>query len=92
MTKGQLRDGLRSHRKDTKARRYTKLPKQIGMAAGADELQFFVCSPIDQQPVRLDVAFPTAFPVPDQDVIAIFVVEWLLANKHFYYCLQSEQV
>ena len=46
--------------------------KQVGVGAGADKIQFFSRYPVDQQPVRLDMALPAAGVIPGQEVVPVF--------------------
>jgi hypothetical protein len=50
------------------------------MAACPDKLQFIAFYAVDQQPVRLYVAFPVPFPIANKQVIPVFLVKRLLDN------------
>jgi hypothetical protein len=57
------------------------LPKQLSVATSSGKLEFITVYPVDQQPIRLDMTVSISSPVPAQDVISIFLPQWLLRSK-----------
>jgi hypothetical protein len=47
--------------------------EQVGMGAGAHEVQLVPDDPVDQEPVRLDVGVVIALPVAPQRMVPVLV-------------------
>ena len=45
----------------------------VGSGAGQCQHQNIILNAVDEQPVRLDMAFPVADPVTGQSVVAVFI-------------------
>ncbi len=55
--------------------------EQISMTTSSHQLKLLIYNAVDEQPVRLDVTFSIALPVPNQCMISMTFLEWLLSNK-----------
>lgn len=53
----------------------------VGSGAGQRQHQNIILNAVDEQPVRLDMAFPVADPVTGQSVVAVFVGQRLTKRK-----------
>ena len=62
------------------------------MAACSDQIQLITAHAIDQQPVRLDVTFPTAGIISRQQMIPIFCRQGGRYAQRVDCCLQKGQV
>lgn len=68
------------------------LAKQFALAASAHELQFVRRYAVDQQPIRLNVAFAVPFPAANERTVAIAILSRLLVYERFDHRFQLAQV
>jgi len=75
----------RGHDRKTKspANRRAFSGEQIAMPPRTDQKYFFICNGIDQEPIRLDVAFPNAAPFAGRFVRTIGGWQRALLGKEF---------
>jgi hypothetical protein len=50
------------------------LAEQLSMVTSSHKLQLIAGDSINEQPIGLDVTFPMAFPVPDQEMVSVAVI------------------
>jgi hypothetical protein len=51
------------------------------MVAGSHKLQLIAGDSVNEQPIGLDMALSMAFPVPDQEMVSIAVIQHLLGDQ-----------
>jgi hypothetical protein len=62
------------------------------MIAGSHKLQLIAGDSVNEQPIGQDMALSMAFPVPDQEMVSIAVIQHLLGDQRLDDLFQPGQI